>query len=286
MFLVIACSQPPQVSDAITQTAEQAKATSAPTMAATERPQPTATASAATVTVAPSQAEESTATAPAQPTESGNYEGVPVGFTDGGYPYLGEPDAPVTLEEYSDYLCSYCARHVEQTFPTLMEKYIRTGKVKLVFRDLPLASLHQNSPKGHAATACVAEQGADLYWKMHYDLFKRAGGWAGLANPSEFLRASAKKAGADMDAYDACMASGRAEARVKESIAAADDLGFRSTPSFRFIRTDTGASYNLVGAQPIATFSQWIEALLAGKEPPHGADAGGQGSQAALLGEQ
>ena len=71
------------------------------------------------------------------------YEGTPVGFTADGHPFRGKPDAPLTLVEYTDYLCPFCERHVSQTMPTLLEKYVRTGQVKYVVRDFPLVSLHR-----------------------------------------------------------------------------------------------------------------------------------------------
>ena len=69
--------------------------------------------------------------------DNNTYEGIQVGFTDEGYPYLGDPNAPVILEEYSDFLCPYCSRHFEQTVPTLIEQYVKTGPVLYVFHDLP-----------------------------------------------------------------------------------------------------------------------------------------------------
>ena len=68
------------------------------------------------------------------------YEEMPAGFTADGHPYLGKADAPVVLEEWSDYLCPFCGRHFRQTLPALKEKYVRSGQVKLVFRAMPIAS--------------------------------------------------------------------------------------------------------------------------------------------------
>ena len=76
-----------------------------------------------------------------------------------------------------------------------------------------------------------------------------------------------------MTAYEACMASGRQDAPVRHSVAAAQALGFNGTPSFQFVHHPSGKTYTLVGAQAIDVFSRWIDDLLAGKEPPKDVDA-------------
>jgi protein-disulfide isomerase len=196
------------------------------------------------------------------------YQGVAVGFTAEGHPYRGDPASPVTLEEYSDYLCPFCARHLEQTMPTLIEKYVSTGQVKYVFRDLPLTSLHPTAPEGHAAALCVGEQGAALFWRMHDELFGAQAQWTSLPDPTDVLARIARDVGADVAAYEACMSAGRAEAEIERSVAAGQALGFSGTPSFRFIHEESGETYTLVGAQPVDTFVQWLDALAAGEAPP------------------
>ena len=99
---------------------------------------------------APSRTKSATENPLAQGSAQATYQGTPVGFTDEGYPYRGDPDAPVTLTEYSDYLCPFCARHFGQTVPTLIERYVQTGQVQYVFRDMPLVSLHPTAPKDPA----------------------------------------------------------------------------------------------------------------------------------------
>jgi protein-disulfide isomerase len=89
-----------------------------------------------------------------------------------------------------------------------------------------------------------------------------------LPDPTVFLAEVARKAGVDMSAYNKCVASGRTNDRVKQSIEAAQGLGFSGTPSFQFVVKTTGKTFTLVGAQPVDVFSRWIDTLLAGKEPP------------------
>ncbi len=194
------------------------------------------------------------------------YKGVDVGFTEEGYPFMGEPDAPVTIIEYSDYLCPFCGRHFEQTQPQLIENYVSKGKLKMVFRDFPIAQLHSTAFYGHIAASCVGEQGPRLFWEMHDELFSRQREWNTLTDPSDFLRGVAESLNVDIETYETCIASEQAQARLNASLADVKELNFSGTPSFQFIQEDK--TYKLVGAQPYEVFSQWIEALLEGKEPP------------------
>lgn len=196
------------------------------------------------------------------------YNGIPVGFTAEGYPYRGDPDAPVTVQEFSDFLCPFCARHVSQTEPGLLEQYVQTGQARFVFQDYPIAALHPTAPAGHQAARCVAEQGAALFWAMHDRLFAQQMQWGQLPDPTEYLAGAASAIGADMAAYEACMASGRTVAAVEQGVAEAQALGYNGTPTFRFARTGSEASWTLEGAQPIASFSQWLDAMAAGNDPP------------------
>jgi protein-disulfide isomerase len=140
--------------------------------------------------------------------------------------------------------------------------------VKFVFRDFPLASLHPTAPRGHAAARCVGEQGATRFWQMHDALFQAQPQWNRLPDPTAFLAQAARKVEADPTAYEQCMASGRHDARVQQSVAAGQALGFSGTPTFQFVHQASGKTYTLVGAQSVEVFARWIGALLAGQEPP------------------
>src|SRR4030095_4536934 len=167
----------------------------------------------------------------------------PVGFTADGRPFRGKADAPLTLVEYTDYLCPFCERYFRQTLPTLLEKYGRTGQVKFVVRDFPLASLHPTAPRGATATRCAAEQGATRFWQMHDTLFQAQQQWNRLPDPTAFLAEAARKVGADMPAYERCMTSGRHDARVQQRVAAAEALGFTGTPTFQFVQQASGKTH-------------------------------------------
>lgn len=198
----------------------------------------------------------------------GVYQDIAAGFTDQGFPYRGDPSAPVVLEEFSDYLCPFCGRHYNETLPTLIENYVVGGQVQYVFRDMPLVSLHPTAPVGHRAAICAGQQGADFYWAMHDDLFRTQSQWSSVPEPETFVTALAEAAGVEMAAFELCMADPRVENQVNEGVAAGQALGFTGTPSFRFTNNASGESYTLIGAYPLETFNQWIDAMVAGEAPP------------------
>jgi protein-disulfide isomerase len=196
------------------------------------------------------------------------FEGIPVGFTEDGHPFMGNPDAVVSLEEWSDFLCPYCGRHFRQTLPDLLDQYIKTGKLRLVFRDFPLASLHPTAAKGHEAARCAGEQGVEMFWAMHQALFKRQNEWNRLPDPVAFLGQVAAGTGLDRVAWQRCLDNGGQMALVANSVEQGKALGFSGTPSFRFLTEDSGQGYDLVGAQPLARFTRLADPLIAGEAPP------------------
>ncbi|MHB1318165.1 MAG: DsbA family protein [Anaerolineae bacterium] len=198
---------------------------------------------------------------------SGTYKGVPVGLTSDGYVYMGSLDAPVIMQEFTDYVCPYCARHVAQVEPSLIEQYIKVGQVQLVFRDNPIAGLHPTSSKGHEATFCAAEQSAEYFWAMHARLFAEQATWGALPDPAEYLSGLAKEAGVDMKDYQACLDSGRAKTSIDATIAEATAYGYSGTPMFRVSARDSEAAFTVRGAQALEAFSAIIDPLLAGETP-------------------
>jgi len=199
---------------------------------------------------------------------SQTYQGIPTGFTAEGAPFRGNPGAAIALVEYTDYLCPFCGGYFRDTLPALMEKYVRSGQVRFIVQDFPLASLHPTAPQGAFAAQCVAEQGASKFWQMHDALLGNQQQWARLPDPTAFLSQTARKIGVDMKQYEACIASGRGEARVGKSIATGQGLGFNATPTFQFVNQATGKTFSMSGAESTEVFSQWLDSLLAGKEPP------------------
>ncbi len=229
----------------------------------------TASVTTTTGTITTSQQPEVAAPSadPSTATVTDEYNGIPVGFTSEGYPFRGSPDAPVTMYEYSDFQCPFCSRYFVQTEPAINESYVRTGQVRVIFRDFPLEGLHPNAPAAHEAANCVAEQGAKLYWGMHDQLFRSQQEWSQSPDPLPVFKRLVEEIDADVALYETCLAGGTKKAAVVQGVVEANDLGYQGTPSFRFVNTASGEGYDLIGAQPYEQFSGYIEAIAAGQAP-------------------
>lgn len=89
-------------------------------------------------------------------------------------PVKGDPNAPITIVEFSDYECPYCQRHYNQTYPQIVSQLIDTGQVKLIFRDLPLSFHDPIATQAAVAANCARAQGGDeAYFKYHDEYFTR-----------------------------------------------------------------------------------------------------------------
>jgi protein-disulfide isomerase len=173
-------------------------------------------------------------------------------------PALGNDTAPVTMVEYSDYQCPFCKRYFDTVYPALKKEYVETGKLKIVFRDFPLAAIHPYARKAHEAAHCAGEQGQ--YWKMHDTLFQKASDLS-LAS----LRQYAELAGFDTQAFNSSLDSGKYSARIDEETSEGTRIGVRGTPTFIIRPTGSGGTITgklLVGAQALLQFKALIEDSL------------------------
>jgi protein-disulfide isomerase len=226
-----------------------------------------AVAETAATPAATAEADDSEATSSSG--EQVMMDGIPVGFTEEGYPYRGNPDAPITVYEYSDFQCPFCARHVIQTEPALKENYVSSGEVRFVFRDFPLEGLHPNAIPAAIAANCVAEQGILPYWEMHSLIFRTQSEWGNMSDPAPTFARLAEEAGADADLYAACLTETAAdkEEAVRASVEEAASFGFTGTPSFLFVNEETTDAYPLIGAQPFDVFESYVTAIQSGEAP-------------------
>lgn len=181
-----------------------------------------------------------------------------------GSPYMGDPKAKLTLIEFSDYQCPFCARHSAQTLPQIVNDYVKTGKVKYVLLDFPLQNLHPAAPKAAEAARCGGEQGK--YWEMHDRL---------VANPKTIDRSGlaghAKGLGLNVPVFEKCVESGKYADKVRRDLEAGQEAGVNGTPTFFLGLTDPNdphvkAAATLVGAQPFSRFKEAIDGMLAGKK--------------------
>jgi protein-disulfide isomerase len=157
---------------------------------------------------------------------------VPAGLADGRT--LGKPDAPVTLDVWSDYQCPVCGQFAELVEPALIRTYVTDGTLKIVDHDAAFqgqrgSSSYDESVEAAAGARCAAEQ--DLYWQFHNVLFANQVGENEGAFRDERLRAMATLAGVDVVAWDACRATGTQQAAVRAETADAVKLGVSATPT-------------------------------------------------------
>jgi len=178
---------------------------------------------------------------------------------DGEDPVLGNAKAKVTIVEFSDFQCPYCRSFFNDTFGLLKKTYIDTGKVRLVFRDFPLTTLHPAARPTALAGACAAEQGK--FWEFHDAVFAGQDKKDPSGNTVTFgvsdIKSWVSAIGLDMTKFNQCLDSEKYGSEVDRDQADGTALGVSGTPSF-FIN-GTG----LVGAQPFAAFQQVIDAALA-----------------------
>ena len=177
-------------------------------------------------------------------------------------PYLGRPDAAVTLVEFTDYQCPFCRRHSAQTKPRLIKDYVATGKLRYVLREFPLARIHPQATKAAEAALCAGDQ--DKYWDLNAVFFANQR----KLKPTNLL-AYAEGLGLDMTRFGECLDDGKYAKRVQADLAAGAKAGVRGTPTFFLGLTDPAdpgkfkASQVLRGAQPYTAFKQAIDQLLA-----------------------
>jgi protein-disulfide isomerase len=168
-----------------------------------------------------------------------------------GFHSLGPADAPITIVEFSDYQCPYCRRWHDEVYENLLKTY--PGKIKFVYRNLPLTSIHPDAQAAAEAAMCAGEQ--NVYWQYHDKLFS-----------SEILGNGAytqyaQELNLDMTAFEACISTQKYKDAIQADSDFALNLGISSTPTF-FIN-----GLAIVGAQPIEVFKQVIDKELAGEIP-------------------
>ena len=173
-------------------------------------------------------------------------------------PSKGKGTAKVAVIEFSDYQCPFCSRYSKDTLPQIATDYIDTGKVKYVFRDLPL-SFHKQAFKAAEAAHCAGAEGK--FWEMHDTMFQNQ---AALA--PEQLTAHAKTLGLDEGSFQQCLDSGRFAADINKDIAEAGAVGITGTPAFLVgvIQPDGRVKVvkKLSGARPYADFKAAIDSAL------------------------
>jgi len=165
-------------------------------------------------------------------------------------PSKGPEDAPVVLVEFSDFQCVYCRKFWQETLPRIEEHYVRSGKVRFLYRHL--AILGEASVLAAQAAACAHDQGR--FWEYHDGLFREN---SPLAFTTSRLKRYASQSGLDERAFTGCLDSGKHAERVEAETILGRALGANGTPAFLI------NGQLLIGAYPFEVFQQALDASLA-----------------------
>jgi protein-disulfide isomerase len=173
-----------------------------------------------------------------------------------GRPALGDPEAGVTVVEFTDYQCPFCSRFERSTFKQLKQNYIDTGKVRWVVLDMPL-SFHKDALFASQAAHCANEQ--DKFWELRELFFQNQK----KLQPEDIAR-YAQQVGIKPEAFNTCINSNRYQENIQRDITEAGKQRITGTPTFviGMSAPDVVSGKRIVGAQHYNVFSSEIEALL------------------------
>jgi len=186
---------------------------------------------------------------------------LPVKISADNDPIIGNPDAPITIIEFSDFQCPFCARFHSQTLPLILDEYIEQGIVKLVFRDFPIQSIHPNALPASIAAECANEQGK--FKEMHDMLFDNQNEW-NKQDTVDALSSFSKYATniqLEQETFDSCLTNGKYIEEIKKDLDDGRNYGVSGTPGF-FVGNDQIGYVELKGAQPFESFKKIIDAQL------------------------
>jgi len=168
-----------------------------------------------------------------------------------GYPSIGPDDAPITIVEFSDFQCPYCRQWYQTVYEPLLAAY--PNQIRVVYRHLPLTSIHPDAQAAAEAAMCAEEQ--DKFWEFHDKLF--GGELLGAGVYSQYASAL----GLNLEKFENCINNRTYQQAVQADSDFALNLGVNSTPTF-FVN-----GLAIVGAQPLDVFRQVIDKELAGEFP-------------------
>jgi protein-disulfide isomerase len=173
----------------------------------------------------------------------------------------GSRDAPVVLIEYSDFQCPYCGQFARRILPEIEKRYVSTGKLRVVFRHMPLQAIHPQAVMAAETAECARQQGK--FWPVHDALF------ADQHFDETSLVEKARTNGVDIEQFSECV-RGNGGVKVKADLAAARAMGLAVTPTF-LIGRDVGGAVKveqiLTGLREVDVFTSAIESLLNDRAP-------------------
>ena len=165
---------------------------------------------------------------------------------------IGSANAPVTMIEYGDFQCPFCGRFQRDVYPKVYADYIKTGKVKFVYKHF--AFLGQESTQAGVAAECAADQGR--FWEYHDKIFAGQNGENQGAFSIANLVKFAEELKLDKAKFEDCVTNNKTLERVQRDTAEGRRIRVTGTPHFLINGTP------LVGAQPFEAFKQALEDAL------------------------
>lgn len=169
-------------------------------------------------------------------------------------PFIGDPNAPVVIVEYSDFECPFCARYYEDAYLLIKERYIDTGLARLYYKDFPLDNIHPLARPASIAANCLYEQrGSEAFFALHDQFFELGGQLGSVENIQRLMTA------AGGEGWEACLNDPRYDEEIDADIDEGAAVGVTGTPSF-VINGEL-----VIGALPFGEFERVIEDALAGE---------------------
>lgn len=166
----------------------------------------------------------------------------------------GSLTAPVTVYEMGDFQCPACKLFFDSTYPAIDKEYIATGKVRWIFINFPLTSIHRNAEAAAEFAMCASKQGK--FWPAHDRLYATQPTWTPLVDPGQYFLAQTTVLGLKRDLMVSCLESSAVRELVKSDAAGAVRAGATSTPTFYI---EGGL---MSGAHPIEAFRQVLDSIL------------------------
>lgn len=173
---------------------------------------------------------------------------------------LGSPDAPITIVEFGDYLCTFCHRFHDETKDQLIASYVDTGKARFIFKDFPINDhLDGGSSLAAQASYCAADQGR--FWEFHDGVYDKWGGErAGWITKASMVEYAVSAGVQDADAFQSCLDSNKYAGVVRGNYELAKSIGLNGTPKFIILKEGHEPSL-IPGALPYSAFQQVLDSL-------------------------
>jgi protein-disulfide isomerase len=172
-----------------------------------------------------------------------------------GSPILGDSRAPITVLEWGDYQCTFCYKFHQNTLDSINEDFIKTGKVKLVFKDFPLNG--PDSVLAAEATYCAQDQ--KKYWQYHDELYKNWGGERTGWVTRESLDRFAISVDLKLEQFNTCLDEHKYQNQVFALHEFGKEIGIDATPSFLVFNDEK--IVKIRGNQPLEVFLKTFDEL-------------------------